>query len=591
MKTIGDEVMIVSPDPVTLTEWAVGFLALFGERPQPRVGLHYGRAVYRDGDYFGTEVNLTHRVVARALGGEVMVTAAGRRRDRRLGLPRVRPDRPGRAEGLPEPVELFVVARARRTPEPTAAEAASAQESASARRTILAWSRRRRWRARRVRASGLIEPGTEAVVMISGGPIRPAPPPGWPACSAPSACTRCTSTTGCATGRRRRAHGRRLCAALRIDLHVERPAGEAATSRPRRAPSATTPPSGCATAPARGDRHRPHPHRRRRDRPLPARRLAGRAALLGLRRAAAASSGRCSALDRERVRELALAAGPAVRRRRVERRPELRAQPDPRRGLPALRDVKPEAEPNIAETRAELAEEAALLERVVLAGARRRRRRAGASRSRPTALAGWSRAAPAGAARARRARRRPQVPLGRGARRDQALARSRGRRVDSAAGSSPLRVASSLHRVRHRRAPRPPPSRSAARALARRATGRCAPSFTRRPSTRPAPSSRRSTRGARRRRSRCAPGAQGDRIRPLGMTGSKTLGDLFTDREVPRSQRRRLPVVHLGGRVAWVPGSPSPTSSGSRRRPSEVAADPPPHARGATRGAADGFCA
>ena len=76
VKTIGDEVMIVSPDPVTLTEWAVGFLTLFQERPQPRVGIHYGRAVYRDGDYFGTEVNLTHRVVARALGGEVMVTTA-----------------------------------------------------------------------------------------------------------------------------------------------------------------------------------------------------------------------------------------------------------------------------------------------------------------------------------------------------------------------------------------------------------------------------------------------------------------------------------------------------------------------------------
>ena len=101
VKTIGDEVMIVSPDPVTLTEWAVGFLTLFQERPQPRVGLHYGRAVYRDGDYFGTDVNLTHRVVARALGGEVMVTrgvvdAIGGSR-----VPRVRADRRGRAEGLP----------------------------------------------------------------------------------------------------------------------------------------------------------------------------------------------------------------------------------------------------------------------------------------------------------------------------------------------------------------------------------------------------------------------------------------------------------------------------------------------------------
>jgi adenylate cyclase len=76
VKTIGDEVMVVSPEPATLTEWAVGFLALFQERPQPRVGLHYGAAVFRDGDYFGGDVNLAHRVVSRALGGEVLVTQA-----------------------------------------------------------------------------------------------------------------------------------------------------------------------------------------------------------------------------------------------------------------------------------------------------------------------------------------------------------------------------------------------------------------------------------------------------------------------------------------------------------------------------------
>jgi adenylate cyclase len=117
VKTIGDEVMIVSPDPVTLTEWAVGFLTLFQERPQPRVGLHRGRAVYRDGDYFGGEVNLTHRVVARALGGEVMVTAAV--------VDAIGPsdylefDPIGRVElkGFGEPVELFV-ARAREPEEP-----------------------------------------------------------------------------------------------------------------------------------------------------------------------------------------------------------------------------------------------------------------------------------------------------------------------------------------------------------------------------------------------------------------------------------------------------------------------------------------
>jgi adenylate cyclase len=84
VKTIGDEVMVVSPDAAALAGWAVEFLGRFSERPQPRVGIHCGDAVYRDGDYFGSQVNLAHRVVSRALAGEVLVTdtvveaAAGR---------------------------------------------------------------------------------------------------------------------------------------------------------------------------------------------------------------------------------------------------------------------------------------------------------------------------------------------------------------------------------------------------------------------------------------------------------------------------------------------------------------------------------
>ncbi|HEX6687417.1 MAG TPA: adenylate cyclase regulatory domain-containing protein [Solirubrobacterales bacterium] len=74
VKTIGDEVMVVSPDPASLTEWAVGLLDRFPRRPRPRVGIHYAEAVYRDGDYFGTHVNLVHRVVGRAQAGEVLVT-------------------------------------------------------------------------------------------------------------------------------------------------------------------------------------------------------------------------------------------------------------------------------------------------------------------------------------------------------------------------------------------------------------------------------------------------------------------------------------------------------------------------------------
>ena len=76
IKTIGDEVMIVGQDVQALTDWAVGFQHLFRERPEPRIGIHYGSALYRDGDYFGREVNLAARVVARARGGEVLVTGA-----------------------------------------------------------------------------------------------------------------------------------------------------------------------------------------------------------------------------------------------------------------------------------------------------------------------------------------------------------------------------------------------------------------------------------------------------------------------------------------------------------------------------------
>ena len=46
----------------------------------------------------------------------------------------------------------------------------------------------------------------------------------------------------------------------------------------------------------------------------------------------------------------------------------------------------------------------------------------------------------------------------------------------------------------------------------------------------------------------------GDRIEPLGLDGSKSLQDLFTDRGVPRSLRRRIPVVVAGGEIAWVAG-------------------------------------
>ena len=75
IKTLGDEVMVVGTDPVALTDWAVGLQSeIVRDEPPPRIGIHYGEALYRDGDYYGREVNQAARVVARAAGGEVLVT-------------------------------------------------------------------------------------------------------------------------------------------------------------------------------------------------------------------------------------------------------------------------------------------------------------------------------------------------------------------------------------------------------------------------------------------------------------------------------------------------------------------------------------
>jgi adenylate cyclase len=77
VKEIGDEVMVVGSDVVALTAWSVAFQAgRAGRRPQSRIGLHVGEVLYRDGEYYGREVNLASRVAARAAGGEVLVTRA-----------------------------------------------------------------------------------------------------------------------------------------------------------------------------------------------------------------------------------------------------------------------------------------------------------------------------------------------------------------------------------------------------------------------------------------------------------------------------------------------------------------------------------
>ena len=140
VKTIGDEVMVVGYDVAALVDWAVGFQTLWTDRPTARIGIHYGSTLYRDGDYFGRDINLASRVVARSRGGEVLATDTRDGRDRRAGPPRVREPRRGEAEGL------------RRAAQPLPGLPTGGMNALEA-----------------ARASGLVVAGEPLLVLLSGG--------------------------------------------------------------------------------------------------------------------------------------------------------------------------------------------------------------------------------------------------------------------------------------------------------------------------------------------------------------------------------------------------------------------------------------
>ena len=77
IKTIGDAVMLVSPDPVALLD---AMLQLAGQAeedpafPRLRAGIAIGDAVSRAGDWFGSSVNRASRVTGAARPGTVLIT-------------------------------------------------------------------------------------------------------------------------------------------------------------------------------------------------------------------------------------------------------------------------------------------------------------------------------------------------------------------------------------------------------------------------------------------------------------------------------------------------------------------------------------
>jgi tRNA(Ile)-lysidine synthase len=415
-----------------------------------------------------------------------------------------------------------------------------------------------------IRSSGLVDPGVEVVVLVSGGPDSACAAAGLVQYLGPNR----VHALHVNYGLREAADGdervvRDLCAQLRLDLHVERPRPgaleqgnlQAAARRARYAAAERLRVRAGAQWIATG-------HTRSDVAETVLYRLAaspGTRALMGL----APRFGRVVRplldLSRSETRALAASGGlpfaddesnddPAFARNRV------RSQV-----MPALSELSAHAERNIFETRAELAEEAGLLERVAFRALEAAGSPAGATSVPAAALAGWDPALRRIALRtlAERAAGR-QVALGRTrtAEISRLAALPEGGEVQLGGGVSAIcesgMVTFGVEAIDA--APVPDsvaltlPGRCRMGEWELRAELRDAPVHPAGPDL--ATLDATALGGPLEVRTWRA----GDRIRPLGMRGSKTLGDLFTDRHIPRSQRSRLPIVLAGGRVAWVPG-------------------------------------
>jgi len=114
VKTVGDALMLRVPDPVDairLGLWIARNAMSGHQAPSVRVGGNHGTAVERNGDYFGSTINVAARVSALAAGGEVLVT--GQTAALAPDLEGVLYESRGRQvlRNVAEPVEIFAVVR------------------------------------------------------------------------------------------------------------------------------------------------------------------------------------------------------------------------------------------------------------------------------------------------------------------------------------------------------------------------------------------------------------------------------------------------------------------------------------------------
>jgi tRNA(Ile)-lysidine synthase len=411
-----------------------------------------------------------------------------------------------------------------------------------------------------VRGSGLVDAHASAVVMVSGGADS--------ACAAAGLARALGAEDvhalhvnyrlrrGADEGERA---ARAICGALRIDLHVERPnlsrgnlqamARRARYDAAERLRARTS--SNCiATGHTRTDLAETVLYR------LAA--SPGTRPLLGLR----ARNGRVIrpllGLGRAEVRDLATAAAlpftdDETNADRTFARNRIRAEV-----LPVLGEISRSFEANLAETQEELAEEAELLDRVVLESLAGAGAGAGAVAVEAGELHGLEPALRRLALRAlaERAAGRP-IAVGRAKTAEiTRLAESREGGVIELAGG--IRAVCEAGTVRFETEN---PADAAPAPVGLRVPGTCRLGrWEVRAELHPVPVEPQGPElatldaGSIGRVLEVRTWRDGDRMEPLGLGGTKTLQDLFTDRGVPRTRRHEIPVVLAGGRVAWVAG-------------------------------------
>jgi adenylate cyclase len=132
IKTIGDAMMIRCEEPAKAVDLGLRISEQIGSEPgfpPVRIGVHTGSAVAREGDWYGSGVNVAARLCSAAGGGEVLVSDAARR-----------------AAGAPSHIE-FGPRRMhwlKNVPEPVDARSAALRDQAAPRRSLTDFAKRAR---------------------------------------------------------------------------------------------------------------------------------------------------------------------------------------------------------------------------------------------------------------------------------------------------------------------------------------------------------------------------------------------------------------------------------------------------------------